>query len=203
MNTQQKSPDNAPADGKNRLSGILDLLFFSLVFAAVFAPLISIVSSFATAGVLGHISVASALGYFATMGQGVGLSFAIIFILIFAPLLTLHYLGLGNKWLIRGGSTCLAFSLIVLQITHHAMYYEFGEGINRKILYLFRGDALTIFNFLNAQYSIWAVAVGAMVMAFVVTIILEKIVHAAPISRSKKGLVMSLFVLPIWAAYGI
>jgi phosphoglycerol transferase MdoB-like AlkP superfamily enzyme len=203
MSIEQKSPDNTPADGESRSSSITDLLFFALLFAVVFGPLISIVSSFTIAGILGHISAASTLGYFSALGQGTGLSFAIIFILIFTPLFTLRYLSLGNVWLRRVVSTCLAFFLIALQIIHHAMYYEFGEGINSKILYLFRGDALTIFNFLNAQYSIWAVALGAMVMAFVVTIILEKIVHAAPISRSKKGLVMSLFVLPIWAAYGI
>lgn len=203
MNDQLKSPDNTPADGEDRSSRIKDLLFFSLLFAVVFGPLISIISSFTTAGILGHISAASTLGYFSILGQGLGLSLVIIFILIFTPLFTLRYLSLGKVWSVRAVSTCLAFSLIVLQITHHAMYYEFGEGINSKILYLFRGDALTIFNFLNAQYSIWAVALGAMVMAFVVTVILEKVVHATPTTRSKKGLVMSLSILPIWAAYGI
>lgn len=203
MNIEQDSQAKTQMNGKKPSSGIKYLLFFSFVFAVVFGPLISIVSSFITAGILGHISMGSTLGYFVTLGKGAGLSIAIIFILIFAVLGMFHYLSLANKWSIRVIGTCLAFLLIVLQIAHHAMYYEFGEGINRKIMHLFQGDALTIFNFLNAQYPMWVFVLGSLALAFLGTIAIEKLIDAIPPRRIKRGVVWSLGMLSVWTCYGI
>jgi phosphoglycerol transferase MdoB-like AlkP superfamily enzyme len=200
---QPTSPESITTDTPKKPSKYKELVFFALLFSFVFGLLISIVSSFTTAGILGQISFASTLGYFSTLGHRVGLSMAIVFILILAPLTALHYLSLGKVWSVRAVSTCLAFSLIVLQITHHAMYYEFGEGINRKIMHLFQGDAMTIFNFLNAQYPMWAFVLGALGLALLITIVLEKIVVATSALRLRRGNVLAVSILAVWSFYGI
>ena len=203
MSIEHKTLKNTSADGENRSSSITDLLFFALLFAVVFGLLISIVSSFTTAGILGQISFASTLGYFSTLGHGVGLSMAIVFILILAPLTALHYLGLASAWMLKVVGTCVGFLLIVLQITHHAMHYEFGEGINYRILHLFEGDAMTIFYFLNAAYPIWAFVLGSLALAFITTLAVEKLVGLMDFKRSNKFVGWSLSLLAVWCAYGI
>ena len=203
MNNQPTPPESITTDTAPKPSGFKDLVFFALLFAVVFGLLISIISSFITAGILGQISFSSTLGYFSTLGHGVGLSIAVIFLLILAPLSALHYLGLANTWVLKLVGTCMGFLLIVLQVTHHAMYYEFGEGLNRKIMHLFQGDALTIVNFLNAQYPMWAFVLGALGLALLITIALERMVRATLPLRIGRVIVISLFILPLWSCYGI
>ena len=203
MSIQQQTPGNSLADEKRASPDIKQLVLFALVFAVVFGPVLSMVSSFVTAGILGHISVGSTLGYFVTLGKGAGLSMAMIFTVTFALLSMLRYLSLANQWSLRLVGTLLAFLLIVLQITHHAMYYEFGAGINRKILHLFQGDALTILNFLNAQYPMWAFVLGAITLAFLGTLAIEKLMDAIPSRPAKSSIAWSLGILPLWAFYGI
>jgi len=84
----------------------------------------------------------------------VPLSSFIVFIPLFFIRVLLDKIKIISNWINHLCTAVYILFLCIIHIVNISMFYEYGEPINLTIMYLFDGDANTIFVFLNKQYNI-------------------------------------------------
>jgi len=147
----------------------------ALLITLVYGPLFSFAFTLTASALLNQASISSILSFSYHYFANSGVSFAFILLTTFVS-----YLIIGKANILKHKSSIL-FSTIVgigclsLQLAHHAMYYEFGEGMNERILHLFQGDLITIIAFLHHQYPLVWIILTLIACALLVGIAIEKL----------------------------